>query len=99
MQSKLAIPAAAMFALLLFPALAITAQQVQVVQDIESISPEFSVNQRVTGIDMTVGIPAVSITAAELNSTSYSKVNLPLANHLDQAELAVEGMPDVPVYT
>jgi len=99
MQSKLAIPAAVMFALLLFPALAITAQQVQVVQDIESISPEFSVNQRVTGIDMTVGIPAVSITAAELNSTSYSKVNLPLANHLDQAELAVEGMPDVPVYT
>ncbi len=67
MQSKLAIPAAVMFALLLFPALAITAQQVQVVQDIESISPEFSVNQRVTGIDMTVGIPAVSITAAELN--------------------------------
>lgn len=99
MQSKLVSFAAAIIMLLLFPALAMTAQQVRLVQDIESILPDFNINQRVSGIDMTIGIPAISITSEELNSTSYSKVNLPLANYLDQAELAIEGMPDVPVYT
>ncbi len=65
MQSKLVLHAAAIFTLLLIPALAMTAQQVRVVQDIESISPDFNINQRITGIDIAVGIPAVSITTEE----------------------------------
>jgi hypothetical protein len=99
MQSKLVIFAAAVMALLLIPALAMSSQQVRVEQNVESIAPDFNVAQRATGVDMTVGIPAIAITNLTVNSTPYQKVDLPIAEHLDQAEIAVEGMPDVPVYT
>jgi hypothetical protein len=99
MQSKLVFFAAAILALLLIPALAMTAQQVRVVQDIQNITPEFDISQRISGVGLTIGIPAVAVTDQMVNSTSYQRVDLPLADHLDQAELAIDGMPDVPVYT
>ncbi|UCC81116.1 MAG: T9SS type A sorting domain-containing protein [Candidatus Zixiibacteriota bacterium] len=77
-----------------------SAESIRITSDIDSESASFDVKSK--GIDRTevsLDMTAVEITPVSLNNTDYLKVQLPAAEYLFGAEIAEDGMPDLPAVT
>ncbi len=78
----------------------LSAESIRITSDIDNESASFDVKRK--GIDraeVSLDIPAVEITPVSLNNTNYNKVQLPTAEYLFEAEIAEDGMPDLPAIT
>jgi len=78
----------------------IAEQSVQVVSDISAVQSNFSViSSDLSRTELSVQIPAISLSPIELNSTEYQEVSLPAAEHTTAAKTSEEGKPDIPALT
>ena len=75
-------------------------QSVQIVPDVSTVTAGFNITSSdLSRTDFSVGIPAISLSSVELNSTQYREVSLPVAEYLNLAETSEEGKPDIPGLT
>ena len=100
MQKRLLFVLAATLAILITSGIALAAESVRIVQNLDNISARLDVSPKSSGgTSLSLGIPAVAINSVSLNSTEYKEVSLPAAEHLSPAALAEDGKPDIPVLT
>jgi hypothetical protein len=78
----------------------VASEAVRVVDDITTVSANLEVSSsEVSGTDIDVAIPAISLSTVELNETDYQLVQLPAGDFLTAAETSEEGKPDIPALT
>ncbi len=92
--------AASLTLLLAFAGIAMAAESIRVVSDIENETAVFSVGKTVSAdAAISLDLPAVGISTVTLDGTEYDEIQLPAAEHLFAGETAEDGQPNMPILT
>ncbi len=76
-----------------------SAESVRILRDLDNVESAFSISNDASSIILSLDIPAIAISAVDMNSTEYKRVDLPTAEYLFPAETSGEGKPDIPILT